>query len=205
MLKSSIHESDDLKPFASVFKDIISVESTQIFKPAPGVYHHLVKAVGKNWESKEEVGKVWLVSGNPFDVVGARNIGMKTCWVDRSGNGWTDRLMGEDEEFKPDLIVTGVKDAVEGVAGWDEWSLSRGTRLQLMPNVPLLYWIFDRVSSDVLCSIVLSLGSSKLTKAPNIRLCSTCTALFPDIFQQHRCAFAHGEGATTARTHLLLV
>jgi len=120
MLKSSIHESDDLKPFASVFKDIISVESTQIFKPAPGVYHHLVKAVGKNWESKEEVGKVWLVSGNPFDVVGARNIGMKTCWVDRSGNGWTDRLMGEDEEFKPDLIVTGVKDAVEGVAGWDE-------------------------------------------------------------------------------------
>lgn len=119
MLKNSIHESDDLKPFANIFAAIISVEKTGVFKPAPEVYHHLVKSVGKNWESKEEVGSVWLVSGNPFDVVGAKSVGMKAAWVDREGKGWKDRLMGEDEEFKPDLIVKGVKDAVEGIASWD--------------------------------------------------------------------------------------
>lgn len=118
MLQSSIHESDDLKHFANLFKGIVSVEKTQVFKPAPEVYHRLVKLVGKNWENKEDVAKVWLISGNPFDVVGAKSVGMKACWVDRSGNGWTDRLMGDEEDFKPDLIVKGVKDAVEGVAGW---------------------------------------------------------------------------------------
>jgi 2-haloacid dehalogenase len=118
MLQSSIHESDDLKPFANLFNGIVSVEETQVFKPAPDVYRHLVKSVGKKWESNDEVAKVWLVSGNPFDVVGAKSVGMKACWVDRGGNGWTDRLMGDDEEFKPDLIVKGVKDAVEGISGW---------------------------------------------------------------------------------------
>ena len=124
MLQSSIHESDDLKPFAHLFAGTISVESMEAFKPAPDVYQHLVNSVGKNWERKEEVAKVWLVSGNPFDVVGAKSNGMKACWVDRAGKGWQDRLYGDDEEFKPDLIVTGVADAVKGIAGWhNTWVL----------------------------------------------------------------------------------
>lgn len=120
MLQSSIHESEDLAPFANLFTGIISVEETRVFKPAPDVYQHLLKSVGKDWGNKEEVAKVWLVSSNPFDVVGAKSEGMRVCWIDRVGKGWTENLFGEEEEFKPDLIVFGVKDAVEGVAGWSK-------------------------------------------------------------------------------------
>ena len=62
------------------------------------------------------MGSIWLVSSNPFDVVGAKNAGMKAAWVDRSGKGWVDGLGGE--EGKPDLIVKGVDDAVRGIEGW---------------------------------------------------------------------------------------
>jgi len=40
---------------------------------------------------------LWLVSGNPFDVTGARHSGMNAIWVDRAGNGWVDRFGREGE------------------------------------------------------------------------------------------------------------
>ena len=33
----------------------------------------------------DEMGEIWLVTSNPFDVVGARAAGMKAAWVDREG------------------------------------------------------------------------------------------------------------------------
>lgn len=55
------------------FKHIVTVEETRRYKPAPEVYEMLVRKVGK----AEEVEKIWLVSENPVDVVGARAVGMQ--------------------------------------------------------------------------------------------------------------------------------
>ena len=104
MVSNSIYHSPDLSPHAQVFKDIITVEEVQKFKPHPDVYYHLAKKVGK---SKEQMGEMWLVSGNPFDVVGAKAVGMRACWVDRGGGGWTDSLV-EGGKGVPDLVMMGL-------------------------------------------------------------------------------------------------
>ena len=118
MVTKSVQASPDLGPHASVFKDIVTVEKVQRFKPAPEVYHHLSEMVGKG-TSREEMASVWLVSGNPFDVVGARKVGMHAAWVDRAGKGWTDQLVKGDEG-RPTIIVRGLGEVVEGVKRFGE-------------------------------------------------------------------------------------
>ena len=113
MVTNSVKLSPDLGPHASVFKDIVTVEEPKKFKPHPEVYYHLARKVGKE-ESKEAMSKMWLVSGNPFDVVGARSVGMQAAWVDRAGNGWTDQLVPE-AIGRPTVIVKGLHEVVEAV------------------------------------------------------------------------------------------
>lgn len=112
MVSSSVNLSPSLVPYAKVFKGLITVQEIEIFKPDPRVYQHLAKKVGK----ENEIGGVWLVSGNPFDVVGARAVGMQAAWVDRAGKGWVDGL-GElvGKECRPTIVVKGVADAVSGI------------------------------------------------------------------------------------------
>jgi len=116
MVSSSLRTSPSLSFHASVFKSLITVEETGVFKPDPEVYRYLAKKVGRG-TSLEEMGSIWLVSGNPFDVVGARAVGMQAAWVDRQGNGWVDRL-GELAGGGPTLIVGGVEEAVQGIRRW---------------------------------------------------------------------------------------
>jgi 2-haloacid dehalogenase len=87
MVSNSVHKSNDLSPHSSIFKDIITVDDVKMFKPAPEVYAYLAKYVDKVGHESD----MWLISGNPFDVVGARACGMQAAWVDRAGNGWQDK------------------------------------------------------------------------------------------------------------------
>lgn len=111
MVSASVHESPSLSPHASVFSDIVVVEEVKKFKPARDVYWHLAEKVGKK---RSEMGDMWLVTGNPFDVVGAVSVGMKAAWVDRAGAGWVDRL-GEGDMGRPTVIVKSLGDVVEAV------------------------------------------------------------------------------------------
>ena len=104
MVSNSVHKSGSLD--ASVFKALITVDAVEKFKPAPEVYHHLINYFGKIRQESD----IWLVSGNPFDVVGARAIGMEAAWVDRAGNGWQDRLGQE-----PTVIVRSLEEVVDVV------------------------------------------------------------------------------------------
>lgn len=113
MVTNSVKSSPDLGPHASIFKDIVTVEEVKKFKPSPEVYYHLAGKVGKE-RTKEAMSKMWLVSGNPFDVVGARFVGMQAAWVDRAGNGWTDQLV-EGELGRPTVIVKGLHEVLEAV------------------------------------------------------------------------------------------
>ncbi|KAL8766677.1 MAG: hypothetical protein Q9209_006607 [Squamulea sp. 1 TL-2023] len=76
MVSDSVHRSPDLSPYSKAFEEIITVEEVQKFKPHPDVYYHLAKKMKR---SKESMGEIWLVSGNPFDVVtgkGCRDEGL---------------------------------------------------------------------------------------------------------------------------------
>lgn len=112
MVSASVNKSPDLAPHASVFKDIVVVEEVKRFKPDPDVYFHLARKVGK--DPKTDMGEMWLISGNPFDIVGARAVGMKACWVDRAGNGWQDGMV-EGEKGRPTAIVKSLEEVIKVV------------------------------------------------------------------------------------------
>ncbi|KAK2744413.1 hypothetical protein FQN57_004310 [Myotisia sp. PD_48] len=90
MITKSAQSSNRLEAYTQVFSDIISVEKTEKFKPNPETYRYLAERMGK--DSKCQMREMWLISGNPFDVLGAMNVGMKAAWVDRAGLGWIDSM-----------------------------------------------------------------------------------------------------------------
>lgn len=60
------------------FEALLSVDEVKAYKPAPRVYRHLAARLALPTE------EIWLVSSNPFDVVGAGGVGMPTAWVRRA-------------------------------------------------------------------------------------------------------------------------
>lgn len=60
------------------FSDIVSVEEVNSFKPDPAVYHHFLQ------RAASEKDLTWLISSNPFDVIGAHSVGINTAWIKRS-------------------------------------------------------------------------------------------------------------------------
>ncbi|KAI1274970.1 haloacid dehalogenase [Xylaria sp. FL0933] len=105
MVGNSVRTSPELGPHADLFRSLITVDSLKCFKPDPRTYAHLVEQSGK----KGHPADVWVVSANPFDVVGAKAAGLKTAFIDRQGRGWIDRL---DEMHMPSLIAGSVEQAI---------------------------------------------------------------------------------------------
>jgi 2-haloacid dehalogenase len=60
------------------FLNIVSVDGIKSFKPSPVVYDYFLK------ESNSVADNAWLVSSNPFDVIGAISAGIKAVWVQRN-------------------------------------------------------------------------------------------------------------------------
>lgn len=111
MINNSINSSKDLKPVSSAFSQLVSVDHMRSFKPNPEVYRYLAQCV----DMAGQESQLWLVSSNPFDVVGARAVGMNAAWVDRTGNGWQDKLGLEPTKIVHDLgglieLVSSLKD-----------------------------------------------------------------------------------------------
>lgn len=61
-----------------LFLGVVSVDDIKSFKPNPAVYCHFLR------QAKATGGEAWLISGNPFDVIGAMSAGMRSAWVKRS-------------------------------------------------------------------------------------------------------------------------
>ncbi|KAL3485983.1 HAD-like domain-containing protein [Aspergillus germanicus] len=108
MVSNSVNLSPDLSPHASVFSDIISIQSVRQFKPAPATYFHLAEKVGKSSALEE----IWLVSGNPFDIMGARSVGLNAIWVDRAGKGWMDAAV---PRLRPTAVVKSLEEVLDVV------------------------------------------------------------------------------------------
>ncbi|MBJ2175872.1 haloacid dehalogenase type II [Aureibaculum sp. A20] len=60
------------------FDGIVSVEKIRTFKPNPLVYTHF------NKETNSSKADSWLISSNPFDVLGALSYGMRSAWIQRT-------------------------------------------------------------------------------------------------------------------------
>lgn len=60
------------------FADVVSVDEIRSFKPDPATYAHFLKRAGA------AAAEAWLISSNPFDVIGATAAGMRAAWIRRS-------------------------------------------------------------------------------------------------------------------------
>jgi len=60
------------------FSGVVSVDDMKSFKPNPGVYSHFLRQANATGQD------AWLISSNPFDVIGAVSAGMRATWVQRS-------------------------------------------------------------------------------------------------------------------------
>lgn len=79
------------------FRDVVSVEEVRTFKPDPAVYHRFLERALVPGSS------AWLISGNPFDVIGAVSAGMRAVWVRRNPAALFDPW-----ETQPTLTVPGL-------------------------------------------------------------------------------------------------
>ncbi|KAI0821054.1 haloacid dehalogenase [Irpex lacteus] len=94
---------------------LVDDPGVQIYKPDRRTYQSLLAKLnadrtdGAAYISED----VWLVSGNPFDVAGARNFGFQAFWVDRAGTGWVDRVTA----LKPSKVVRGLAEIAQSFSG----------------------------------------------------------------------------------------
>ena len=82
--------------------EVISVDDLRTFKPDPAVYAYLAERV------HQPVDETWLVSGNPFDVIGAKAAGLKAAWIQRNADAIFDPW-----GIGPDIIVANLHELSE--------------------------------------------------------------------------------------------
>jgi len=87
------------------FADVVSVDEVRSFKPNPGVYCHFLRRAQATGD------RAWLISGNPFDVIGAISAGMRAAWVKRSPEAVFDPW-----GIEPTLTVTSLADLAPKLA-----------------------------------------------------------------------------------------
>lgn len=73
---------------------VVSVDGISSFKPDPEVYHYLCRSLDK------PPSEVWLVSSNPFDIIGAKSIGLNAAWIKRNPD-----IAFDPWGIEPDLVV----------------------------------------------------------------------------------------------------
>ena len=88
------------------FSGVVSVDDLRSFKPNPAVYSHFLR------ESGSGSSRAWLISSNPFDVIGAISAGMRGAWVKRSKGSIFDPW-----GIEPTITVEGLGELHEKLAG----------------------------------------------------------------------------------------
>ena len=96
-----IEQSQKNAGIASQFKSVISIEHHKIYKPSKAAYEIGVREIGV------QPNEISFVSGNSFDVIGAKNYGYPTIWVRR----YSQPLDGLG--LTPDLIVENLNEMAE--------------------------------------------------------------------------------------------
>ena len=87
---------------------IISADEVQTFKPDPRFYAHFLDRTGAT------AATTWLVSSNPFDVIGAAACEWHTVWVKRNPNAVFDSW-----EHVPTVIISDLTELPAVPAFWE--------------------------------------------------------------------------------------
>ena len=87
------------------FLGVVSCDDVRSFKPNPAVYAHFLRQVQASGDS------AWLISGNPFDVIGAISAGMRGAWVQRSADAVFDPW-----GIEPTVTVTSITELADAIA-----------------------------------------------------------------------------------------
>jgi 2-haloacid dehalogenase len=87
------------------FAGVVSCDELRSFKPDPRVYRHFLERAGA------AADETWLVSGNPFDVLGAMNAGLHGAWVRRDAEAVFDPW-----DREPTLTVASLDELAERIA-----------------------------------------------------------------------------------------
>ena len=99
---ASLLEHSGISPF---FEDVVSTDEIKSFKPNPAVYAHFLRRTGATGR------EAWLISGNPFDVIGAVSAGMRAAWVKRSA-----KTIFDPWEIEPTITIGSLTDLAEGIS-----------------------------------------------------------------------------------------
>jgi 2-haloacid dehalogenase len=75
--------------------NVISVDDVKTYKPSPVVYQHLL---AKTQSSKEDC---WMISSNPWDVIGGKAAGLKAVWIQRD-----PAKIFDPWDVEPDIVVS---------------------------------------------------------------------------------------------------
>ncbi|MYL25832.1 MULTISPECIES: haloacid dehalogenase type II [Halomonadaceae] len=81
---------------------VVSVHELGTFKPDPAVYSHAREATAAGSDP------LWLVSGNPWDVIGARSAGLGAAWVQRD-----PATVFDPWDIEPSLTVQNLEELAE--------------------------------------------------------------------------------------------
>jgi 2-haloacid dehalogenase len=87
------------------FLGVVSTGDLKSFKPNPGVYSYFMR------KAKASGSSAWMISSNPFDVIGAISAGMKAAWVKRSREAIFDPW-----GIEPTITVSNLSELTEGIA-----------------------------------------------------------------------------------------
>ena len=81
------------------FVAVVSVDDLKSFKPNPAVYSYFLRRSGVAGSD------AWMISSNPFDVIGAISAGMKAAWIKRS-----DDIIFDPWGIEPTITVRSLLD-----------------------------------------------------------------------------------------------
>ena len=98
------------------FEDVISLFEVRTFKPNPAAYAYFHRAAGTGG------AETWLISSNPFDVIGAISAGMKSVWIQRSAETIFDPW-----EFQPTVTVSTLGEIALRMGGNDDDSITEAS------------------------------------------------------------------------------
>ena len=101
-VEATVRELLEHAGIMSLLEGVVSVDDLKTFKPDPRVYDYLVR------RTKKAKSDTWVVSSNPFDVIGAKAAGLRAIWVKRRANVEFDPW-----GIEPDLIVKDLRELAE--------------------------------------------------------------------------------------------
>jgi 2-haloacid dehalogenase len=90
---------------SSYFAEVVSTDEIKSFKPNPAVYAHFLRRTGATGK------EAWLISGNPFDVIGAISAGLRGTWVKRSA-----RALYDPWEIQPTVTINTIAELADAVS-----------------------------------------------------------------------------------------